>query len=83
MQEIFEIDLLGNAGATIKKIISFSKTSEEFLDMDPPLSLDTYEILVEYHSGFKERLTFQNGYETITEHSCFSDATVYKRKIGV
>lgn len=83
MKEIFEVDLLGNAGSTIKNIFSFSKTTQEYPNQDPPLSLDTYEIVVEYHSGYREVLNFQNGFETITEHSCFGEDAAYKRKIGL
>lgn len=65
MKEIFEVDLKGNAGNTIKNIVSISKNTEVFKEFDPTIVVDKYLINLEYHNGKKETLKFScNEYQS-------------------
>lgn len=63
MKEIFEVDLQGSHGSTIKNIISVSKHVEP---LSAPTWLNdgeeriTYGLEVELHNGSTERVKFEN-----------------------
>lgn len=81
MRDIFDIDLKGNAGNTIKNIISFSKDVQTNYEGNPGSRIENYIIEVEYYNGKKEKLEFSNIFDMYQEWNCFSEKpAIYYRK---
>ncbi len=59
MKELFEIDLKGNQGSSIKYIHSFSKQVKVIDGVMDLQEVVYYKIDIEYHNGDREILEFE------------------------
>lgn len=83
MKEIFEVDLKGNEGCTVKNIVSLSIHSEALpKDRDDGADERVTVILeLELHNGSKTTVKTVEEYGGFYEHSCFGGGNIVRKRV--
>lgn len=78
MVEIFEVNLKGNEGSTVKEILEFSQ--HKTIQDDDNYFIE-FKLTVKYQNDYITTHEWVEKFYRCVEHSCFDEDTIYWRRI--